>query len=174
MRRMKMLRQEPAATADQNTYKVNWYRVPLPKETLAELNQRSNALGLLQAGGFMLTFLATAALCVWLWMIGQYWLLVPALFLHGTVMAFLSNAVHELVHGTVFRSEWLNKVFVTFFRSLVGKTTLHSGPVTKSITCIPCMTHRTLRRRCRKWCPQSSGCLQLLKYGQFTGPIATR
>ena len=41
--------------------------------------------------------------------------MVVAIFCHGTVTAFFPNAVHELVHGTVFKSKWLNDIFVRFF-----------------------------------------------------------
>jgi len=36
---------------------------------------------------------------------------VGLIFLHGTVAAFLINGVHELGHGTVFRTKWLNRSF---------------------------------------------------------------
>ena len=42
-------------------------------------------------------------------------LLVPALFLHGTVYVFLLNATHELSHGSVFRTRFLNRFFLRLF-----------------------------------------------------------
>ena len=39
-----------------------------------------------------------------------------ALFVHGTVTSFFVGiAPHELGHGTVFRTKWLNKVFLYLF-----------------------------------------------------------
>ncbi|MEM7172003.1 MAG: fatty acid desaturase, partial [Pseudomonadota bacterium] len=40
--------------------------------------------------------------------LGSWWI-VPAIFLHGFVMAFLFAPVHECSHGTVFRTRWLNE-----------------------------------------------------------------
>lgn len=99
-------------------YEVEWYRVPVEREQLRELNRRSDCWGLAQAGGFLALVVATGGLCIWLAVIGQWWWLLPALFLHGTVSAFHINAVHELVHGTVFRSGWLNQLFVHLFAFL--------------------------------------------------------
>ena len=42
-------------------------------------------------------------------------MLVPALFLHGTVYVFLLNATHELSHGSVFRTRFLNRFFLRLF-----------------------------------------------------------
>ena len=96
-----------------------WYRTPLDRELLAELNQRSDAKGFLQAGGYLATAVATGALALAALAYTPMPWTVPAvlgaLFLHGTVMAFLPNAVHELVHGTVFRTPWLNTLFVHVF-----------------------------------------------------------
>jgi fatty acid desaturase len=36
-------------------------------------------------------------------------------FLHGMVCAFMINAVHELVHQSVFRTPWLNRYFARVF-----------------------------------------------------------
>ena len=36
-----------------NQRKINWYRCPLPRETLAALNQRSDFWGLLQTLGHL-------------------------------------------------------------------------------------------------------------------------
>jgi len=96
-------------------YRVDWYRIPLSKEVLEELNTRSDAKGFLQAGGFLLSIVATAILLgytlthlAWGW-----W--IPALILHGTVSSFTLNGIHELVHGTVFKTKNLNEVFSWIF-----------------------------------------------------------
>ena len=46
-------------------------------------------------------------------------LLLLAMFLHGTVCSFFGGvACHELGHGTVFRSKWLNAFFLRLFAFL--------------------------------------------------------
>ena len=36
------------------------------------------------------------------------WLFFILLLVHGGLFAFMLNGFHELVHGTVFKSRWLN------------------------------------------------------------------
>jgi fatty acid desaturase/rubredoxin len=95
--------------------RVDWFRVPLPQEELEDLNRPSDARGLLQAGGHVLLMAMTAASAVMAWQQASWGWLLVALYAHGTVCAFMINAVHELVHGTVFRTRWLNQLFVHFF-----------------------------------------------------------
>ena len=95
---------------------IDWYRSPIDPDLLESLNKRSNFKGLIQGGGHLLICAATGSLCFYIWsqVFTWYWLLlfIPALYLHGTVCHFMVNGVHELVHGTVFRSKWLNQLFV--------------------------------------------------------------
>ncbi len=94
---------------------IPWYRTPLDRETLARLNARSDAKGLLQAAGFLALLALTGgavlvAAARWPW-----WVTVLLVFLHGTVASFLTNAMHELVHRSVFRTQWLNSLFLRVF-----------------------------------------------------------
>jgi len=93
---------------------VNWYRTPVEQSLLQSLNQRSDAKGLAQAGGFLGLMILTGSLAVYAQHL-SWLLLIPALFVHGTVCAFMSNAEHELVHGTVFKQSWLNGLFLRVF-----------------------------------------------------------
>ncbi|MCF7817095.1 MAG: fatty acid desaturase [Kiritimatiellales bacterium] len=98
--------------------RIEWYRTPIEKEQFKALTQRSDAKAFLQAGSYLLVIVLTGALTFWVKRnLGWPWL-VPALFIHGTVYAFLINAVHELSHGTVFRTKWLNSLFLHIFAFL--------------------------------------------------------
>lgn len=101
------------------TLRVDWYRCPIPGAKLRELSKRSDAQGFLQAGGHLGLFIATGALTYFFWS-QQAWLgFVIALFLHGTVGSFFVGiAPHELGHGSVFRTKWLNKFFLYLFSLL--------------------------------------------------------
>jgi fatty acid desaturase/rubredoxin len=99
----------------ENDLLVNWYRTPVDPGMLQELNLRSDAKGLVQAGGHLGLMVLTGTLAVYVQQQLTWLLLVPALFLHGTICAFMSNAGHELVHGTVFRRPWLNSIFLKLF-----------------------------------------------------------
>lgn len=107
--------QAAAGNKYRNALVVDWYRSPVESVLLQELNRRSDARGLIQAGGYLALIVTTGSAALyaqqhlpWLW-------LAPALLVHGTFCAFMSNAVHEFVHGTVFRTPWLNRLFLCIF-----------------------------------------------------------
>ena len=97
-------------------HEIDWHRTKLPKELLTKLNERSDWRGWLQTGGFLMVVLITGLSSVYFWKMESWGLFGLCLFLHGTVTSFCINAVHELVHGTVFKTKWLN----TFFANLFG------------------------------------------------------
>lgn len=99
----------------EETAAIRWYRTVLPRETLNALNTRSDARGLLQACGTLALLGGTGASTLWAAFAGHFGLAMPLLFLHGMVGTFNINAVHELCHHTVFRSRWLNALFVRVF-----------------------------------------------------------
>jgi fatty acid desaturase len=75
------------------------------------LHERSDLRGFIQTLGF-LAVLATIGLLAFFSFGRLPWPAVVGLvFLHGTVCAFLPNGIHELGHGTVFRTKRLNVFF---------------------------------------------------------------
>ncbi len=91
---------------------VAWYRSPVDPKILKGLHERSDFLGLLQTLSYLgvLALTGTAAFYS-----SRHWP-IPAtvllVFLHGMGWAFLINGVHELGHGTVFKTKWLNGFFI--------------------------------------------------------------
>ena len=79
----------------------------IPEPELKELTRRSDAAG---AGYLVPHLLALAATGWWVWTSPQWWMLAPALLVHGVLLNFLFCPLHETVHGTAFRSRWLNRV----------------------------------------------------------------
>lgn len=69
-------------------------------------DRRSDTSGLFFLARHFLVLFATGALVVL--SIGTWWIL-PAMVLHGIVMAFLFAPVHECSHATAFRTRWLNE-----------------------------------------------------------------
>ena len=103
--------------------KVNWYRTKVDKAVMRELMKRSDGKALRQAllelGLFAVTgtlsYLAFANIsgANWTWSVP---VLLLCLFLHGTCSPFMSLvAVHELIHKTPFRRQWLNDFFMYLF-----------------------------------------------------------
>jgi fatty acid desaturase len=97
---------------------ISWYRCAVPKDLMKTLNERSDACGWWLAGGHLALMLATG-LAVVLTAPHVAWPVTALLLLlHGTVWAFCINGVHELGHGTVFRTRALNNVFLRIFSFL--------------------------------------------------------
>jgi fatty acid desaturase len=80
----------------------------LDKQTLAPLLQKSDARGLVHFGLHLGLFAASGA-AVWLAR-PFWWLLAPALLLHGLVLVAFFAPAHESIHRTAFRSRWLNSL----------------------------------------------------------------
>lgn len=103
---------------DQKSQKIHWYRSPVDRETLAALNQRSDAKGLQQTLGHLGLLVLTSAAAFYAAGEQAWLLLLLILFLHGTVYAFLLNGFHELCHSSVFKSKFLNAFFLYLFSFL--------------------------------------------------------
>lgn len=109
---------QPLEEARKNL-EIKWYRTKLDMAVLRQLNERSDAKGLVQALGHLALYLATGLLTFWLWS-NHFWVgFVGALLVHGVVASFLrGTATHELNHGTVFKSKRLNAFFLNLFSLL--------------------------------------------------------
>jgi fatty acid desaturase len=94
---------------------VPWYRTPLDSATFKSLHERSDLLGGLQTISYLGLMILTGALTFYSAGHGPIWLTLLLLFTHGTVCSFQPNAVHELGHGTVFKTKALNAFFVRIF-----------------------------------------------------------
>ena len=91
---------------------VDWYRTPIPTEVFKRLHQRSDWRGFAQTLGFLAVYATTATLAFLSWRHHEPWYLTVLLvFVHGTVASFLTNGMHELGHGTVFKTKALNEFF---------------------------------------------------------------
>ncbi len=106
--------------------KIDWYRSPIDKKVLRELMQKSDRQGLFQAGGHLAIFAGTGMLSYTFFM-QEWWIAcILAVIAHGTVGTFFSGlATHELSHGTVFRTRWLNQMFLYIF-SFLGWLNFHN------------------------------------------------
>jgi len=98
----------PAVTSP----RISWYRSPVERELVAELNRRSDAKGLAQALGHLGLLAITGGVAIYAAGRLPVPLLLGVLFVHGTFWAFLLNGFHELCHKSVFRTRWLNTLFL--------------------------------------------------------------
>ena len=95
--------------------RVKWYRSPIDPTTLRRLMRRSDLQGALQAVGHLGLFAATGVLTAWFFTQAMWLPFAVALWCHGTFGTFMYIAGHDLGHGTVFRTKWLNRFFQSIF-----------------------------------------------------------
>jgi fatty acid desaturase len=98
--------------------KITWYRSPVDRAVLAQLNQRSDLQGLFQTLGHLALLVLTSAAAFYAAGRLPVIVLLLILFLHGTFFAFLLNGFHELCHKTVFKNKALNVFFLQLFSFL--------------------------------------------------------
>ena len=97
------------------TLKINWYRCPIDKKELSLLVKKSDVSGLCQAAGHLGLWIVTGVSSFVMFNSGQWFWFFVALFLHGTVASFFTAPNHELCHRTVFKTPWLNEMFLRLF-----------------------------------------------------------
>ena len=78
----------------------------LSAKALIALNRRSNFLGAMQ---LVLHLLAIAGSGYLVWISYDSLWLIPAWIVYGVVLTFLFAPLHECIHGTAFRTPFLNK-----------------------------------------------------------------
>lgn len=94
---------------------IPWVRVKISPEDVRRFTKRSNVKGLAQSLGFLLLLAATGSLAAYGLVQRRWVLMAAALYAHGTFYSRFGDALHELIHNTVFASRFLN----------VGMTTLY-------------------------------------------------
>ena len=106
---------------------ISWYRTPIEKDALRELTKKSDLRGLLHAGSFLLIYLATVGAALYFFLEQQWVAMVIAAYIHSMFHGFvgMGAAVHELSHGTAFRTKWLNEFFYRLFAFLTWNSHFH-------------------------------------------------
>ena len=97
---------------------VKWYRCPVSKADLARLNRRSDVWGALQTFGFLGVLALTGSAAFYAAGRAPWPLVVALVYLHGSCWAFVNNGFHELLHDSVFKTRFLNRVFCAVFAFL--------------------------------------------------------
>lgn len=85
-------------------------------DRLRALMQRSDVMGWMQLGSHLAAIAATGTA---LWLTWGTWWAVPVFMAHGVLINFLYAGQHELSHGTVFETKWLNVFFGRLFGFLL-------------------------------------------------------
>ena len=98
--------------------RLKWYRSPLAREALRELNKRSDFLGFVQSVGFLLVLTTTSGLAIYASFNWPWYVIMLLVFINGHFWHFLVNGFHELVHNSVFKTQWLNRFFLRIYSFL--------------------------------------------------------
>jgi fatty acid desaturase len=101
-----------------HSQQVSWYRTKLDRATMDRLNAKSDAKGFLQSAGHLSLLALFAGLALYSVAHWPWWLTAILVFLYGMVASFAINAVHELVHKSVFKTQALNRFFVRIYAFL--------------------------------------------------------
>jgi fatty acid desaturase len=120
-----MKAQREPLKAVRESLRISWYRSSVEPAKLKELTRRSDLRGAFQTLGHIVLLVITGA-AAWYFFENRIWVgFALSLFAHGTIYSFLSGlATHELAHGTVFKTKWLNSMFVRVL-SLVSWFNFH-------------------------------------------------
>jgi len=103
----------PPLSDVRKTLRVKWYRSPVDHKRLRALSIRTDKQGWKQAGGHTLLYVGLASLTTVLWFQQAWAAFWIALWCVGFVSTFFKGtAAHELGHGTVFRTKFLNSFFL--------------------------------------------------------------
>ncbi len=105
--------------------RIKWYRPRVDLEELGKLNRRSDLLGFAQTLWHLGLLTLTAGAAIYSSLNWPWYVTVLLVFFNGHFWPFLVNGFHELVHGTVFRTQWLNGFFLRIF-SFLGWYNHHS------------------------------------------------
>lgn len=107
--------------------RIDWYRTTLDKEVLKGLTKRRDLPGLLQVGAFLIIYggLIYAGVVLFL---RQMWLpMALVAYFHAVFISYMGMeaAVHEMSHGTPFKTKWLNEIFYFLFSFLTWNNPYH-------------------------------------------------
>jgi len=96
---------------------IQWYRTPVEKPVMKELTQRSDVRGFVQCLSVLLLSGTTGALAFYS---ARHWsvpVTVLTVYLHGMCYFFhgAHAAIHDLSHGTPFKTRGLNEFFLGLF-----------------------------------------------------------
>lgn len=108
-------------------HRINWYRSNIDRDKLRSLTTRSDLKGLLQCGGFLLVYLCTVAFSTYLFLQRMWVAMAIVCYVHAIFHSFIGMeaAVHELSHGTPFKTKWLNEFFYFLFSFLTWNNGVH-------------------------------------------------
>ena len=93
---------------------VKWKRPDIDRAALGQCTRRSDLQGFLHCLGTLAMLGTSGAIACMLFNAQRWGLMALALYVHGGLHAFQPQT-HELSHGSVFKTKWLNQLFKRVF-----------------------------------------------------------
>jgi len=91
---------------------ISWYRTKIPREVHKQLHTKSDFQGFIQTFAFLGMLFSFFVLALYFNQKAQFALTIVFTLLYGMQANFLINGMHELGHGCVFQTRWLNNFFL--------------------------------------------------------------
>jgi rubredoxin---NAD+ reductase len=92
--------------------RIDWYRTKVDPVVLARLSRPDDLHAWYQAGGHVLLAGLTGVMTIFIGFTFPIYLFFLALLIHGGIVNCMVAGEHELVHERVFRTRFLNRLFV--------------------------------------------------------------
>lgn len=93
---------------------LKWQRPDIDREILKQCSQPSDLQGWFHCLGILAILAASGSMAYYFYLNQQWFLMVLALYIHGGLVAF-NPQFHELSHGHIFKTPWLNQLFRRVF-----------------------------------------------------------
>ena len=88
---------------------ADWYTCPVARRRMKELMRRRDGIGLRDYGLWLGLLVVSGVVAFFSW--GTWWA-VPAFLVYGVLYASAAESrFHECIHGTPFKSRWINEGF---------------------------------------------------------------
>ncbi len=104
---------EPSETLRKNT----WYECDIPKKELNSYMKRSNTPAALHIGLWLVLLIGTGVLSSVFFLQGNLWCILT-FAIYGVLYSAADARTHETVHGTPFKTSWINTA-VCWFAALI-------------------------------------------------------
>lgn len=88
---------------------ADWYQCDIDRKTMKQLMKRSDGPALRHLGLWLALLIGTGILAWFSW--GTWWA-VPAFMIYGVLYCASDHIIHEMWHGTPFRTRWLSTAFM--------------------------------------------------------------
>ena len=86
-----------------------WWAPKIDRELFREIQKRNNYRAFISHGLYFLVMAALGWFCAFLYQRGSYWCILT-FFVYGQLFGMCNSRVHESLHGTPFKTNFLNEI----------------------------------------------------------------